>query len=109
MRAHEFSVKTKLQIWERANGHCEACNRKLYPGDIHYDHRIPIASGGQSILDNGTLLCRSCHGVKTANRDLPAIAKGRRVYQKHIGARSSRGFRGWRRFNGEIVSREEKG
>jgi hypothetical protein len=52
------------------------------------------------------VLCKTCHGAKTAKQDVPAIAKSKRVRNKHINATDKRrGFRGWRRMNGEIVWR----
>lgn len=104
----EFSTKVKLQAWERAQGCCEGENcprngRKLYTGDIFYDHRTADAVGGSALLDNCQVLCRSCHSSKTYNEDIPVIAKGKRVRRKHIGIKPARKFAGWRRFDGTIV------
>lgn len=107
MRRAEFPAKIKLAAWERAGGHCEICTRKLYPGDINYDHEIPCASGGDASLNNCAVLCRSCHGAKTSEWDAPAIAKGRRIRNRQLGIRKPSRWRGWRKFNGEIVRRGE--
>ena len=103
MSRYEFTAKIKVAAFERANGHCQECTRKLYTGDIHYDHVIPDANGGTAQLDNCQVLCRSCHNGKTYERDIPAIAKGKRIRRRNIGIRRPRSFRGWRRFSGEIV------
>jgi hypothetical protein len=86
----EFSKSVRVAAWERSNGQCEACTRKLFPGDIHYDHRIPDALGGEPTLENCDVLCRSCHGLKTTKADVPTIAKAKRIYAKHIGADKGR-------------------
>ena len=103
MNRREFPAKIKVAAFERCNGACEGCTRRLFPGDIHYDHRIPDGSGGEPTLENCQVLCRSCHGIKTSTQDIPAIAKGKRVKRKHIGAAGKSKFRGWRRFDGSIV------
>lgn len=101
---NEFSAKTKVAAFERSGGQCEQCTRKLYPGDFHYDHEIPDQLGGSNGLDNCRVLCRSCHGSKTAEFDIPHISKAKRIEQKHVGAQKSRSpIRGWRKFNGEPV------
>lgn len=86
MNRVEFTAKTKAQAFERADGKCEECTARLFPGNIHYDHRIPCALGGEATLDNCQVLCRSCHGAKTTKTDVPQIAKAKRVNRKHIGA-----------------------
>lgn len=83
----EFSAKTKLAAWQRSNGHCEHCTRKLYPGDTHYDHINPDGLTGEPTLTNCAVLCRSCHRIKTVERDIPAIAKAKRRERKQAGIR----------------------
>ena len=86
----EFPARIKAAAFERCKGICEQCTRRLFPGDIHYDHRTPDGSGGEPTFDNCNVLCKSCHAVKTAQRDIPDIAKGKRVHRAHIGARKAR-------------------
>ncbi len=108
MRA-EFTRKTKVEAFERAGGRCEACTVKIIAGNgPHYDHRIPDAVGGANDLANCQVLCKTCHGLKTAKTDVPAIAKTKATRDKHINAMpKGKGFRGWRRMNGEIRWRDE--
>lgn len=106
MSRREFPAKVKIAAFERANGRCENCGNVIRYG-AQYDHRVPDAVGGEPTIDNCQVLCRNCHGAKTAKEDVPAIAKTKRVRNKHINATDKRrgGFRGWRRMNGEIVWR----
>lgn len=99
----EFPAKVKVAAFERANGSCEQCTRKLMTGDIHYDHVIPDAMGGEPTLANCAVLCRSCHGAKTSKDDVPAIAKSKRVRRRHVGVKKQRTIRAWRKFDGSIV------
>lgn len=98
----EFSTKVKVAAFERSGGRCEQCTARI-PAGAHYDHRVPDAVGGEPTLENCQVLCRSCHGVKTSTEDVPAIAKTKRVRNRHINAEPrKRGFRGGRAFDGSI-------
>lgn len=101
MKRREFSPKVKLAAFERANGTCE-CTRKLYPGDIEYDHRIPCDLGGDNSLDNCVPRCKSCHREKT-RQDMRAIAKSRRIRKRQAGIKRRGKIRAWRRFDGTPV------
>jgi len=105
MRRAEFSAKTKEAAWERCGGRCEICTAPLVTGNINYDHIIPCYFVADASLDNCQVSCRSCHGIKTRERDIPRIRKSRRVRKRHLGIRKSkrRGFWRWHRFDGSIV------
>lgn len=108
----EFSRRTKLNAWERAGGACEACGRKLFPGDrIEYDHRVTCEQGGGNDLGNCQVLCGWCHNGKTAT-DARRSAKSRSVRAGHVGAKKAkaplpggRQSRWKRKINGEVVER----
>ena len=59
----------KKEIWERAKGRCEnpGCPSE-YPtiprGFFHFDHKKSWGNGGETILENMQLLCRSCNLAK---------------------------------------------
>lgn len=100
----EFSAKVKLAAFERANGNCERCPSKLYPGKFRYNHRIPDALGGEPSLQNCELLCLACDSRQTYKTDIPAIAKSKRIRRREAGVRKPRTIRAWRKFSGEIVT-----
>ena len=88
----EFPPKVKVAAFERAKGRCECCRVVIRPGNgPEYDHRVPDAVGGEPTLENCEVLCRNCHGAKTATGDIPAIAKTKRIRRKHINADDKRG------------------
>src|ERR1035437_10895913 len=99
----EFSQKIKTNAAIRANGHCEICTRKLLTGDFHFDHEVPDALGGEATLENCRVLCRSCHGAKTAKTDIPTIAKAHRNYRSARSIKKARTITAWRKFDGTIV------
>jgi len=98
----EFSKQTKMLASERANGRCERCGTFLQSGLYHYDHVIPDAMQGEPTLENCQVICKTCHSSKTSG-DRKTIAKSNHVRERHRNVRKRGGFRGWRKFNGEIV------
>jgi 5-methylcytosine-specific restriction enzyme A len=105
----EFPAKVRVAAFARANGCCESCGVTIRPGNgPEYDHRIPDALGGAATLDNCDVLCRSCHGAKTAKGDVPQIAKAKRVQRKHISADRPRQKIPYRRFDGTAVWPQRK-
>lgn len=85
----EFSKKTRLETFQRAKGNCEECGGRLSIGKFHYDHIIPDGLNGLNDLGNCAVVCVNCHREKTRG-DNGRIAKAKRVYAKHVGARQSR-------------------
>lgn len=75
----EFPAKVRRDASARANGHCEKCGAKLQPGRFAYDHIVPDGLGGEPTLDNCQVLCSggraTCHGIKTAEEDVPVMRK----------------------------------
>ena len=91
MTRKEFTRRTKLQAWDRTEGHCEECTVKIRPGNgPEYDHRIPCELGGDNSPENCQVLCKNCHGTKTTKKDAPAIAKSRSVRAAYVGANNPR-------------------
>ena len=109
MSRREFSGKTKRAAFQRANGHCEQCGIDLRCKPVHFDHEIAADLGGSATLENCRTLCLQCHKQKTAQHDVPLIAKGRRIRERNIGIkRTSRPLPGSRasglrkRMNGNV-------
>lgn len=99
----EFPAKVKVAAFERANKRCERCTSILIAGKIRYNHRIPDALGGEPTLQNCEVLCLSCDSVQTYTKDIPAIAKSKRIRKREAGVRKDRTIRAWRKFDGTAV------
>lgn len=103
MTRREFPAKVKMAAFKRAKYRCEDCGAPLIAGKFHYDHDIPDGLTGEPTLENCVVRCLNCHGVKTREKDIPTIAKAKRVQAKHIGAKKAKRKMAYRKFNGEIV------
>lgn len=91
MTRREFPSKVKAAAFERANGQCEDCGARLYPGKFRYDHDLPDWLGGEPTLENCKVRCSNCNGEKTYTEDIPRIAKTKRQRNRHIGAKTRKG------------------
>jgi 5-methylcytosine-specific restriction protein A len=102
MSRREFSTKVKRLAFERAAGSCEGegCGAALTKGKFHYDHDIADFFRGEPTLSNCKVLCVACHDFKTRKKDIPAIAKTKRIQDREKGIRKPRSITGWRKFSG---------
>lgn len=126
----EFSAATKRAAWKRCGGACEGeifqprtilhagsyfstglrlerCNASIDVGCFHYDHVIPTWMSQDNSLGNCQVLCLQCHSAKT-KCDVKQIAKSKRIIRGKPKSKhpiKSRGFTGWRKFDGSIVHR----
>lgn len=95
----------RLRIYEREGGRCHLSGRKIRPGEKwELDHIVPLWDGGENVESNLAPVLVESHKRKTAE-DKRKKAKSDRVKMRSLGIRKrkGRGFRGWRRFNGEAV------
>jgi hypothetical protein len=91
LRRRPLSTRGRLDLFLAAHGRCQRCSWSLTPGTRwEVDHVIALALGGRDDADNMQVLCSPCHGGKTRERDVPAIAKTARIRARHLGARTSR-------------------
>ena len=101
------SVKARIIL--RQGGICACgCGVKLgMAGEpIEFDHTQALILGGENREGNLRALRPACHGAKT-KADVRQKSTEARKRAKHFGLKpKGRGFRCWRRFNGEIVYRE---
>ena len=93
-KRQEFSKRTKLEAWTRAQGRCECgCGLKII-GRPEYHHRIEAAVGGDANLENCQVLDPKCHRRITSEETVPAVTRAKRLEEKRLGLRvKRRGFR----------------
>jgi 5-methylcytosine-specific restriction enzyme A len=114
IRRRRLSTRERVALFEKHGGICHICNRPIQVGQKwEVSHVIPLGLGGEDVDSNrAPAHKRPCHAFQTRVTDLPAIARARRTYAKHIGAyRSQRpmpfglGDRLKRRVDGQVVVR----
>src|SRR6187401_1592035 len=99
----EFTKKTRVAAWQRADGHCERCGAILVIGKFAFDHITPSEFSHDNSLENIQCLCAACHQTKTSTVDVPAIAKSNRIRSTAAGIRRERRITAWRNFSGTII------
>ena len=107
--------RVRLRVWERCEGRCGECGRKIGPADSWIiEHLIALVNGGQNRESNLGVTCGWCKPAKD-RRDVAQKAKAAKVRKKHVGIKkqSSRlipgskgsGFR--RRMDGTVERIDE--
>lgn len=91
----EFPASVKVAAFERADGKCEMCTKKIVSIAIYDHYPVPAAIGGTGTLSNCRVLCRRCNDDVTNTKDKPAIAKTKRIAETRMGLRAPKrgGFR----------------
>lgn len=102
-----LSQRDRVAMFYAANGMCCLCGGKISAGqawELH--HVIELEMGGADDASNLAPAHDKCHRAHTSTYSVPAIAKAKRREARHLGVKRQSSFRGWRRFNGEIVRRD---
>ena len=61
-----FSQAQRKMIYNRTNGRCQLCGRKILYEEMTVDHIIPLAMNGNNSDDNLQCACKSCNRQKAA-------------------------------------------
>lgn len=95
--------RVRLRIFDRANGFCVLCTRRI-GGSVRaqYDHIVALVNGGRHAEGNLQLVCHTCHKAKTAE-DVAEKSKTYVRKAKHVGVRKKKRTIPGRRFNGEPI------
>ncbi len=62
----KVTPRLRWEILERDRFTCNSCGRSAPDVPLHVDHKIPIALGGKSVLENLHTLCADCNLGKSA-------------------------------------------
>jgi len=100
MKRKRRTPKQRIAICEAHGWICHLTGIKIDPvrDKWEIEHVIPLAGGGEDVDENCAPVLAWAHKEKTV-QDVKRIAKGKRVRQKHLGAKktSSRPIPGSRR------------
>ena len=91
MSRTEFSKPVKRAALDRAAGKYECCGMPIVGKRVQFDHIIPDGIlANTADLSNCMVMCAPCHLEKTTKRDVPTIAKAKRISDKFRGITGSR-------------------
>lgn len=80
--------RIRLRVWDRCQGHCHMCGRKILVGERWVlEHLKALILGGRNAEDNLGLTCCNCLPIKNA-ADVSAKSKVAKIRKKHIGAKA---------------------
>lgn len=51
----------RKQVYDRANGQCEKCGKRLTWKQMHMDEKVARGNGGEISVGNSWVLCANCH------------------------------------------------
>lgn len=68
MNTRQYITPEKRKIiYEKFNGRCAYCGKKIEYKDMQVDHLMPLRLGGDDNIKNLMPTCRSCNHYKRAN------------------------------------------
>jgi 5-methylcytosine-specific restriction endonuclease McrA len=112
MTRRPLSVTRRVALFQSHAGVCHLCSGRINAGEAwEISHDIPLELGGADDETNLAPAHAKCHRAHTSTIDIPNIARAKRRYAKHIGARKRSTFPGSRSskfkklMNGETVLR----
>lgn len=76
--------RVKLRVWDRCEGKCHRCGRKIPVGDAWIiEHLVALINGGRNAESNLCLTCSWCKPEKDAE-DVAIKSKTAAVRKSHI-------------------------
>lgn len=82
--------RVRLRVWERCEGRCGECGRKIGPADTWIiEHLVALANGGANRETNLGVTCGWCKPQKD-RADIQITKHGRRVRERHLGINKTR-------------------
>ena len=81
-------ARVRVRVFDRCNGRCDACGRKIMAGEKWtLEHRKALINGGQNRESNMGVTCSRCVPEKNA-ADVAEKARTYRKRSKHLGVKS---------------------
>lgn len=65
IKRKRYSAEQRKIIYQRANGRCKLCGRKIELNNFSLDHVIPLSMGGADSMTNLQATCRGCNFQKS--------------------------------------------
>lgn len=65
IKRKRYSAEQRKIIYQRADGRCKLCGRKIELNNFSLDHVIPLSMGGADSMSNLQASCRGCNFQKS--------------------------------------------
>lgn len=59
-----YSRQTRKMIYDKADGRCQLCGKKILLSELSLDHILPLSMGGEDCVDNIQATCFDCNQLK---------------------------------------------
>jgi len=95
--------RVKLRVFQKFDGICPKCTRRLQPKHWDTDHKIALINGGENRESNLQPLCDTpCHSQKT-KQDIAQKSETYRKQSKSAGVKRMKRTIPGRKFNGDAI------
>ncbi len=64
-KRRNFSKEVRQMVYNKAEGRCQLCGKKITLDEMTLDHIVPLGMGGRDEEDNLQCSCRSCNEFKS--------------------------------------------
>lgn len=64
-KREKYTVEERKIFYDKSNGHCQLCGRKISLDSMTLDHVIPLSKGGKDTMENIQSACSICNRMKT--------------------------------------------
>ncbi len=78
-----YSVRfTRLNVFYRDSFECQYCSMRLPPGELTFDHVVPVSREGKTCWENVVTCCKPCNSKKGSKTPSEAHMKLRKPPRK---------------------------
>lgn len=85
--------RVRLRAFERADGQCQLCTRKIVAGERWIaDHIVALINGGENRENNLQVICDWCDRKVKTPADVAEKARTARIRAKHLGIKKRSTF-----------------
>ena len=64
IKRKHFSDAERKELYNRADGYCQLCGRKITISNFTVDHIVPLGRGGNNDISNVQAVCKVCNQFK---------------------------------------------
>ena len=64
IKRKHFSEAERKELYNRADGYCQLCGRKITISNFTVDHIVPLGRGGNNDMSNVQAVCKVCNQFK---------------------------------------------